>query len=220
MTRYLFNAPRTDSDVELIVKKSRFIGSVRVALSAEEAAEIIKAFPRLYPKANHHCWAYRIGINQTLEHFSDAGEPAGTAGRPILGAIKRHDLYNTLIVVTRYFGGIKLGVRGLIEAYGQAAEMAAAEAGTAEMELRNALEISCGYEHSKTVASALRKLGFGESSQSASYGEDVKVKLEVPCSMRDELALTLGEMAARGLISGIRWDDKPLVREIRSGANS
>ena len=126
--RSVFTAPRRDIDTEFTVKRSRFIGSVRTVLSAEEAAALIKDFPLLYPKANHHCWAYRVGIDSPLEHCSDAGEPAGTAGRPILGTIKRHLLDNTLIVVTRYFGGVKLGVRGLIEAYGTAAEMAAVEA--------------------------------------------------------------------------------------------
>ena len=102
----VFRAPRRDCDAEFTEKRSRFIGSVRIVLDADEAAETIKRFPELYPKANHHCWGYRIGGGAPLEHCSDAGEPAGTAGRPILGTIKRHELTNTLIVVTRYFGGI------------------------------------------------------------------------------------------------------------------
>ena len=129
-----FTAPKKECDVEMTVKRSRFIGSVRTVLSADEAAELIKSFPTLYPKANHHCWAYRVGIDSPLEHCSDAGEPAGTAGRPILGTLKRHMLENTLNGVTRYFGGIKLGVRGLIEAYGESAELAVAEAGTVEVQ--------------------------------------------------------------------------------------
>ena len=140
----VFRAPRADCDAEFTEKRSRFIGSVRTVLSADEAAEIIKKFPEIYPKANHHCWAYRIGTGTALEHCSDAGEPSGTAGRPILGVIKRHELTNTLIVVTRYFGGIKLGVRGLIDAYKAAAELAVEQAGAVEMEFHNALLLRCG----------------------------------------------------------------------------
>ncbi|MCE5202138.1 MAG: YigZ family protein [Synergistaceae bacterium] len=210
---FVFTAPRNDADVELTVKRSRFIGSIRIALSADEATELIKGVSALYPKANHHCWAYRVGIDQPLEHCSDAGEPAGTAGHPILGTIKRHSLDNTLIVVTRYFGGIKLGVRGLIDAYGQAAELAVTEAGTVEMELNNALEISCGYDYSKTITTTLRKWGFGDDRQNTLYGEAVKIKLEVPCSMRKEISPALDEMKARGFLAELKWDEKILVRE-------
>lgn len=210
---FIFTAPRKNSDVELTVKCSRFIGSVRIALSADEAAEIIKRFPALYPKANHHCWAYRVGVESPIEHCSDAGEPAGTAGRPILGMLKRHSLDNTLIVVTRYFGGIKLGVRGLIDAYGEAAELAITEAGVVDMELHNLLDLTCGYDYSKTLLSALHKLGFSEDRQIVNYGENVDVKLEVPCSMRNEITVILEEMAARGFLKKMQWHNEPLIRE-------
>lgn len=207
---FVFTAPRRNTDAELTVKRSRFIGSVRVALSVDEATETLKGFPSLYPKANHHCWAYRIGID---EHCSDAGEPAGTAGRPILGMLKRHGLNNTLIVVTRYFGGIKLGVRGLIDAYGEAAELAILEAGAVEMELHNTLEVTCGYDYSKTLSSTLRKWGFGEERQTVNYGENVDIRLEVPCSMRAEISPALEEMKARGFLTKLNWSGESLVRE-------
>ncbi len=208
-----FTAPKKECDVEMTVKRSRFIGSVRTVLSADEAAELIKSFPTLYPKANHHCWAYRVGIDSPLEHCSDAGEPAGTAGRPILGTLKRHMLENTLIVVTRYFGGIKLGVRGLIEAYGESAELAVAEAGTVEMEFFNSLFLSCGYDYSKTLVTTLHKNGFTDDKLSVSYGAEVEIKLEVPCREREGLAPLLSEMSQRGFLTNLSWNDEPLVRE-------
>ena len=207
-----FCAPRRDCDAELTEKRSRFIGSVRIVLDADEAAETIKKFPELYPKANHHCWAYRIGGGAALEHCSDAGEPAGTAGRPILGTIKRHELTNTLIVVTRYFGGIKLGVRGLIEAYKAAAELAVEQAGTVEMEFHNALLLRCGYDYSKTLSTTLRKWGFPEERVGVEYGADVAMRLEVPLSMRAEIELPLAEMAQRSFLTEMKWDESPLVR--------
>ena len=211
--RSVFTAPAKDTDTEIVIKRSRFIGSVRTVLSPEEASELIKEFPILYPKANHHCWAYRVGTDSPLEHCSDAGEPAGTAGRPILGVIKRHMLDNTLIVVTRYFGGIKLGVRGLIDAYGESAEQAASEAGAVEMEFHNSLSLSCGYDHSKTLTTNLKKWGFPETRQNVVYEENVNITLEVPVSMREEISPALEEMAARGFIAPPIWGEEQLIRE-------
>ncbi len=212
---FTFTAPAKEIDVELTVKRSRFIGSVRLALNTDEASEKIKGFPEIFPKANHHCWAYRIGAENILEHCSDAGEPAGTAGRPILGMLKRHSLQNTLLVVTRYFGGVKLGVRGLIDAYGEAAELAIKEAGTVEMEFNLLLDLSCSYEHSKTISSSLKKWGFGEERVSALYGENVEMRLFVPCSLKPEIAPSLEEMFSRGMLIKLEWGSSavPIPRD-------
>lgn len=208
----VFTAPAKETDVELVVRRSRFIASLRVALDAESAATLLKTFPSLYPKASHYCWAYRVGITAPQEHCSDDGEPGGTAGRPILGAIKRHSLDNTLLVVTRYFGGVKLGVRGLIEAYGEAAELAVSDAGTVEMELHKRLELACGYDYAKTLAATLKKWGFTEDRQSVSYGEQVETALEVPCGMSGVIATQLGEMLARGFLTRLAWNKESIVR--------
>ena len=212
---YSFIAPAKEIDVEMTVKRSRFIGSVRISLDPDEASEKIKGFPEIFPKANHHCWAYRIGTENILEHCSDAGEPAGTAGRPILGMLKRHSLQNTLLVVTRYFGGIKLGVRGLIEAYGETAELAATEAGSVEMELNLQLDLSCSYEHSKTLSSSLKKWGFGEDRVSSLYGENVEMSLYVPCSSKPDIAPSLEEMFSRGMLQKLEWGNSavPMPRD-------
>lgn len=211
-----FIAPIKEIDTELTVKRSRFIGSVRMTLDTEDATEKIKKFPEIFPKANHHCWAYRIGSDNEniIEHCSDAGEPAGTAGRPILGMLKRHSLQNTLLVVTRYFGGIKLGVRGLIDAYGEVAELAIREAGTVEMELNFHIDILCSYEYSKTLSSALRKWGFGDDKISAVYGENVEMSLYVPCSSEAEVRISLEEMLSRDMLLKLDWGDKlvPLAK--------
>lgn len=209
-----FTAPGKETDAELVVKRSRFIASLRITLDAEAAAAALKTFPALYPKANHHCWAYRIGAG--LEHCSDDGEPGGTAGRPILGALKRRSLNNSLLVVTRYFGGIKLGVRGLIEAYGQAAELAVSLAGTVEMELCNRLTLTCGYDCAKTLSAALKQWGFTEDRLSVSYGEAVETSLEAPCFQRAWITRRLEEMKARGLLTGLEWGDEVLARPKRA----
>lgn len=210
--RCVFTAPAKDTDVELTVRRSRFIASLRTALDADSAGAQLKTFPMLYPKANHHCWAYRVGLAAPQEHCSDDGEPGGTAGRPIIGAIKRHSLDNTLLVVTRYFGGVKLGVRGLIEAYGEAAELAITDAGTIEMELNKGLVLTCGYDYAKTLSATLKKWGFTEARQSVVYGEQVEITLEVPLSISGAIAPQLEEMLAREFLSKLIWGGAVLVR--------
>lgn len=209
----VFRAPRSECDAEFTEKRSRFIGSVRAVFSAEQAAETLKCFPELFPKANHHCWGYRIGAGTPLEHCSDAGEPSGTAGRPILGVIKKYGFTNTLIVVTRYFGGIKLGVRGLIDAYKTAAELAAEKAGAVDMEFHETLLLRCGYDYSKTLETTLRKWGFAEGRVKTEYGEDVLMQLDVPAVMKAELEERLDEMRRRSLLTELRWGGTLFAKE-------
>jgi putative IMPACT (imprinted ancient) family translation regulator len=118
-------------------------------------------------------------------------------------------------VVTRYFGGIKLGVRGLIEAYGEAAELAVTEAGSVEMELNLLLDLSCSYEHSKTLSSSLKKWGFGEDRISALYGENVEMSLYVPSSLKPDIAPSLEEMFSRGMLQKLEWGNSavPMPRD-------
>jgi uncharacterized YigZ family protein len=114
-------------EIETRVKGSRFLAQVFRAPSEELAAELLSALSRKYYDATHHCSGARYGMpDAVLERFDDDGEPSGTAGRPILGALRRLKLFDGLIVVTRYFGGTKLGSGGLVRAYGEAAAAAAA----------------------------------------------------------------------------------------------
>ena len=104
-------------DGEIVEKKSRFIAEVHPVTSEEEAMEILEQTRKQYWDARHHCWAYIIGKNPAAERMSDDGEPAGTAGKPILEVIRGRELTNVLVIVTRYFGGTLLGTGGLIRAY-------------------------------------------------------------------------------------------------------
>ena len=104
-------------------------------------------------------------------------------------------------------------MRGLIEAYGTAAEMAAEEAGAVEMEFHRSLRLTCGYDYSKTLTTNLKKWGFPEERQNIVYGEKVEIALEVPLSMQAELASPLGEMSARNFITSPLWGYELLVRE-------
>ena len=103
----------------IIINKSRFITHVYPITNACEANFILDSLRKKYYDATHNCYAYIIGDNQEIQKFSDDGEPKGTAGFPILDAIKKNNFTNVLVVVTRYFGGILLGAGGLVRAYSE-----------------------------------------------------------------------------------------------------
>ena len=122
-----------DVQVKNTVKKSRFYSSVKEMGKEEEIKEFLKELKKKFPDASHHCWAYKIGINeQQTKQYSDAGEPANSAGPPILQAIEHEGLTNVMVTVTRYFGGIKLGIGGLIRAYRESALQGLQSAGRVE----------------------------------------------------------------------------------------
>lgn len=110
------------AEAEVIEKKSRFIGAAYPVTAEDEAIEILERVKKQYWDARHHCWAYIIGETHPTERFSDDGEPGGTAGKPILEVLRGEKLTNTMVIVTRYFGGTLLGTGGLVRAYTKAAQ--------------------------------------------------------------------------------------------------
>lgn len=129
----------------LNIKKSEFIGYVKHVVSEEEATEFIESIRKKNWNATHNCFGYMIGQNDEVQKANDDGEPSGTAGKPILETIKKNELKDTAIVVTRYFGGIKLGTGGLIRAYGQAANEAIQSGGIIERSLHTIINITLDY---------------------------------------------------------------------------
>ncbi len=109
------------SRTEIKIKGSRFIGTISPVVNKVNAEEILIEIRKQFHKATHNCFAYRINAQEF--RYSDDGEPSGTAGRPILSMIDKHQLQRVVLVVTRYFGGTKLGTGGLIRAYSQSAEL-------------------------------------------------------------------------------------------------
>lgn len=105
---------------EIVEKKSRFIGHAIPISSEEEAILHIEKIKKQYWDARHNCYAYVLGEHNELQRFSDDGEPSGTAGKPILEVLSGKEIHNTLVVVTRYFGGTLLGTGGLVRAYSEA----------------------------------------------------------------------------------------------------
>src|SRR6201992_1038888 len=107
---------------------SKFLAFAHPIAAENDLKNILAELKSIHPKANHHCWAFRLGIARSVFRENDEGDPAGTAGRPILNTLLSRDLTNILVVVVRYFGGTLLGVPGLINAYRTATELALNEA--------------------------------------------------------------------------------------------
>ena len=109
---------------EIIINKSKFIGSACPVETEEEALKFIDRIKKEFKDATHNVYAYILGDNSNIQRYSDAGEPSGTAGMPVLNVIKQENLINTAVVVTRYFGGVLLGAGGLVRAYTKGAKIA------------------------------------------------------------------------------------------------
>ena len=132
-------------------KMSKFLSFAYLVSNVEEAKVIIKNIQNEYHDARHVCWAYMIGPERKEWQLNDNGEPSGTAGKPILGQINSFGLTNVLVVVVRYFGGIKLGTPGLIAAYREAAKLALEDAGKKEVHKMQTVKISFPYMSSNDV---------------------------------------------------------------------
>jgi uncharacterized YigZ family protein len=138
-------------------KGSKFIGLAIPVFSEEEAKTYLDAWRKEYSQAQHLCYAYRIGVDNSRIRYSDDGEPTNSAGTPILGQIQSFDLSNILIGVVRYFGGTKLGVGGLVQAYKGAAREAIEQGEIIESEVCEFLELNFEYAAMPSVMRVLKK---------------------------------------------------------------
>ena len=130
---------------EIVIQKSRFITYVNRAETEEEAQKFINNIKEKHKSANHNCSAYIIGEHDNIQKANDDGEPSGTAGVPMLEVLKKQGLQDTVVVVTRYFGGIKLGGGGLIRAYGKATTEGIDAAKVVERKLHHLMKVSIDY---------------------------------------------------------------------------
>lgn len=147
-------------------KMSKFLSFIHPVGSAAEAKEVIASYQKKYHDARHVCWAYMLGAGRADFLSSDNGEPSGTAGKPILGAINSAGLTNVVIVVVRYFGGIKLGTGGLIVAYREAAREAIAAATVVERHEEALLTFNFPYLAMNSVMRVVKDPGISLVSQS------------------------------------------------------
>lgn len=130
---------------EIVIQKSRFIAHISRAVTEEEAQQFILTIKKKHWDATHNCSAYLIGENDQIQKANDDGEPSGTAGVPILEVLKKKNLKDTVVVITRYFGGIKLGAGGLIRAYGKSTSEGIEAVGLVERKLMKIMHTKVDY---------------------------------------------------------------------------
>ncbi|MBA4495375.1 YigZ family protein [Paenactinomyces guangxiensis] len=158
MNRQSYKTVGHDGETEIIIQKSRFICRAKQVPGEEEAVKFIQEVSRKHWDATHNCYAYLI--TDTVQKSSDDGEPAGTAGRPILEVIHAKNLLYTAIVVTRYFGGIKLGAGGLVRAYSQGAAAAIEAAGIVERVMHQEMIFTFDYPFIGKMEHELHRSGY------------------------------------------------------------
>jgi uncharacterized YigZ family protein len=148
------------SQIEIRIKGSRFIGMAMPCSTESDADKLLAEIRKIYYSATHHCFAYRIGLDWAQAfRYSDAGEPSGTAGKPIYDQILGKNLTNLIIVVTRYFGGTKLGTGGLTHAYSNAADMAITSAEIIERFIMEDLLVAVQYTDYNIIERMIHKYG-------------------------------------------------------------
>ena len=148
---------KEDGQVQEEIKKSRFICHAKRVYSEEEARAFIAAIKKEHYKATHNCSAFIIGERSEIKRTSDDGEPSGTAGVPMLGVLENHNLTNVCVVVTRYFGGIKLGAGGLIRAYAGSVALAVKEIGIVEVKEQAGIQIQMSYAQYQEYGNFLKE---------------------------------------------------------------
>lgn len=162
---------------EIIIQKSRFIAHISRAETEEEAQQFIQDIKKKHWNATHNCSAYLIGEHNQIQKANDDGEPSGTAGVPMLEVLKKRDLKDTVVVVTRYFGGIKLGAGGLIRAYGKSTTEGLNAVGIVERKLMTVMHIEADYSWLGKLENELRSSTY--QLKEIHYSEQVELEVYV-----------------------------------------
>lgn len=166
------------AETEYIIKKSRFIINLQEVRNEHEAQAFIERIRKQYWDASHNCYAYQIGVLDLVQKSSDDGEPSGTAGRPILETLKKNGITNTVAIVTRYFGGIKLGASGLIRAYSHTVSLGLAAADIADYKPYHIVSVRFGYPYVSTVERMAPNFDIRIADRT--FSDTVTFLLEVP----------------------------------------
>ncbi|GAA3643142.1 YigZ family protein [Asaccharospora irregularis] len=145
---------------EIIIEKSTFIGYAKPIKTEEEAVEFINEIKKKHKDATHNVWAYTVGNNMNIQRYSDDGEPQGTAGIPTLEVIKKEDLRDVVVVVTRYFGGVKLGAGGLVRAYTKGAKIGLEAGKIIEKVMYQEVKIKIDYTLLGRVQNEIMNMGY------------------------------------------------------------
>jgi uncharacterized YigZ family protein len=202
-TRYPVPAATHRADV--VIERSRFIATVARAATVDEASAFVDAVRTEFPDATHNCWAWVVGAPGSTAHvgMSDDGEPHGTAGRPMLTVLLHSGLGDVAAVVTRYYGGVKLGTGGLVRAYGGAVQEALATLPRTERVTLVRLEATVDYRAIDVVQQLLP--AHEGVAEHVDYGAEVRYRIALPDSQLDAFAEALREATSGRAV--IRADD-------------
>ncbi len=183
-----------EAEIALEIKRSRFIGRSFLRQIPAEALAAVEKLRTDERDATHHCWAYRIGRDGEQARYNDDGEPQGTAGPPILDVLKKNDITNVLLVVTRYYGGIKLGAGGLVRAYGDAAKRVLEESRVKELRLMAEIEAAVPYP----LLGALEHYLEREEAEvtGKTFGEFVTIRLRIPAARQTDFEAFYARLTA------------------------
>ncbi|MGR6905110.1 YigZ family protein [Lysinibacillus sp. BSL11] len=177
---------------EIVISKSRFLTYIERAETEEDAISFIDGIKKLHPNATHNCSAYIIGEHDHIQKANDDGEPSGTAGVPMLEVLKKQGLKDTVVVVTRYFGGIKLGGGGLIRAYGKATTEGLIAAQIVERKLHHFMKVAIDYTWLGKVENEIRSSSY--SLEEIRYLEGVEIIVSVLKEEEEQFRSWITEM--------------------------
>ncbi len=192
-----FRQIKEGEKTEIKIKGSRFLGEAVPVKDEEEGLAALEVIRKREYNATHNCWAYRVGHEGTRFRYSDDGEPNGTAGLPIFRQIEGRDITNTLVVVTRYYGGTKLGTGGLIRAYGEAASDVLDLCAIEKVILRTRVKIRFAYPDTSPAMHTIDS--FDVKVEASNYGDDTELVLAIRRSEVEAFAAQFVEkLAGRG----------------------
>lgn len=180
-----------EAAAEIEEKKSRFIATVKPVSSEQEAQDFINGLKARYWDAAHNVYAYYICADNVVQKFSDDGEPSGTAGLPVLEAIKKTGVQDVAVVVTRYFGGTLLGASGLVRAYGKSAALGIEAAGIVRKMLCVETRVTTDYSLLGKLQAAMASKGY--SVKDTIYTDNVAMEVYVPVDESDHFSAMVTE---------------------------
>ena len=184
-----------DSKTEIKIKDSRFIGESFYADNSKQSLSSLQLVKRREHAASHNCYAYRVGMPENIEFkYSDDGEPGGSAGRPIYDVITGNNLSNVLVVVTRYFGGTKLGTGGLARAYSEAARNVLEESGSREVFLTRRMSLTLDFPLYDSLLVILRK--HNVNTIESDFSDRVNLVIDVRVGQAAEFIATCEEFSS------------------------
>lgn len=200
------------------IKKSRFISRIIPVQTEEDANQALDQIRALESKANHNCFAFILGDHQEIQRASDDGEPSGTAGAPILEVLKREHLTNVLVIVTRYFGGIKLGAGGLIRAYGSSTSLVVQDADLVQLVDQDLLSITIDYQNNDQLNYYLTQNNI--SSLNTEYTTQVITTISLPHHQleqvqKDLVGMFSGNVSFKNL--GEQRVEIPYIEDVEKG---